>query len=511
MMGVLKLAALLLALATKPLFAEVIQIKTGDHGSFTRVVFYLSDSQEWEVNQVGMEINITFPEYAGEIDDSSFFSRISNRVISDTLVKNNEINLDLACACIFTLGPTAQEFRYIDIALGDPNFNYFNISDTIVSFAKNVTPAYSHIEEKRSTIDAATDTASEVTVTEFILPLTDYNFSTSNFLEKNSVNIEPTVTDPDTGVPSNLVEQTGQSLGRIMTKGILNSLDNYATNNRTNENFPNLQLIDSRNLRVTDPNSSNSTSQPDKDEPQCGEYQDFSISDWKFTGDFSYETSRLRSAMFSEFDDLNTDTLIELSKVYVYHSFGLEARQILNLQGGDELEVALIKEISLIVDGDFHISAPKLSSMLHCGNFFALLNLLIQNLSVEDSDINTNNALVSFNSLPSHLRSIFAPRLSQVLLNEGEISEANFAIRATRRGFSENESEIDAASAAIKLATNELKDAHSLLFDVIDDNSNHSARSAIELVKSLTDQRIEILTHQLLLKFAHNSTSFGFH
>ena len=57
--------------------AQTINVRAGDHATFTRLVFYVDESVAWNVNEATSEIDIKFSDFAGKIDHTRVFEPIS--------------------------------------------------------------------------------------------------------------------------------------------------------------------------------------------------------------------------------------------------------------------------------------------------------------------------------------------------------------------------------------------------------------------------------------------------
>ncbi|MEO9895902.1 MAG: hypothetical protein ABJD13_04590 [Paracoccaceae bacterium] len=484
---------ILLALTSNISVAETIQIKTGEHKTFTRVVFYLDDSTPWEVLRVNNIIRIEFQDYIGDIDSTRVFSRISQKIISRVENKGNGIELHLNCSCDFELGATTSNFRYLDIShdnslktVNDDNLKFHISSIVLDNFRRNSTRRPPHDPSQVSTL------ANELVLLDTSIKRIANSLSLHD-RKPDEVLIDEFHAFPPT---QNLVESIGNSLGFLMTKGILQRpVYDREFVNRGNQ-YEYISNLNAQNLNIKTTNLPAGEGSPIALQEICGKYLNFSIIDWKPGDDFAHDVSQLRREIFSEFDEVNISSLEKLAQLYIYNSFGLEARQILKLLDLPTSNTTLLLELSHMVDGDFESHTPTIERLINCSDFLYLLNVLTSKVASKNNDREIGRALKSLNSLPPHLRVVFGTHLSSVFYELEEISEAKFVIRSVQRGAPTRGTSIDLIAASMDSSEQENLIVPSLT-DIINSNSPMAAQSAVKLVKNITDDG-ERVSRQIL-------------
>ncbi|MEP4442038.1 MAG: hypothetical protein ABJ059_01145, partial [Hyphomicrobiales bacterium] len=341
MKNILEAFFILLALTSNISAAETIQVKTGEHQTFTRVVFYVDDSTPWEVRRVNKIIRIEFRNYTGDIDSTRVFSRISQKIISHVENKENRVELHLNCSCDFELGAITSNFRYLDIShdnslksVNDDKLKFHISSVVLDNFRRNSTRRPPHDSSQVSTL------ANELVLLD--TPIKRIATSLSLHDRKpDEVLIDEFHALPPT---QNLVESIGNSLGFLMTKGILQRpmYDREFVKRRNRHEYT--SNVNAQNLNIKTTNLSVGEGSPLAQQEICGKHLNFSIIDWKPGDDFAHDVSQLRREIFSEFDEVNTSSLEKLAQLYIYNSFGLEARQILNLLDLPTSNTTLLQE-----------------------------------------------------------------------------------------------------------------------------------------------------------------------
>ncbi|MEP1013826.1 MAG: hypothetical protein ABJG80_13260 [Paracoccaceae bacterium] len=281
-----------------------------------------------------------------------------------------------------------------------------------------------------------------------------------------------------------------------MTKGILQrpAYDREFVNRGSQYEYT--SNLNAQNLNLKTTNFPVGEGSPLAQQEICGKYLNFSIIDWKPGGDFAHDVSQLRREIFSEFDEINISSLEKLAKLYIYNSFGLEARQILKLLDMRTPNTELLIELSYMVDGDFESHAPMTERLINCSDFLYLLNVVTSEVIPNIDDEGIRRTLKSLNSLPPHLRVIFGARLSEFFYDLEEISETNFVIRSVQRAAQARGTSIELVAASMNSSGQENLIVPSLRA-IINSNSPMAAQSAIQLVKNITDDG-ERVSRQIL-------------
>ena len=454
------------------LHAQTINVQAGDHATFTRLVFYVDESTAWNVNEEMSEIDIIFSNFSGKIDHSRVFKPISRNRISNISSHENSIKLQISCTCRYRLSKVFSTYRYIDIFSAPHIQNEFsNASDVIIAKAKNM--SLSQRKEEINNISS--------------LPIYEGypNFSIS--LDRNNSDSETGTIPKKPNLWPEPVSGISKSLGHIISHGTLNYSIALSQVNPVKR-----EEMDISNIIMIDPNFHLNQSEINVPKTDCQSFENFSITEWKNSENFNFDTSNLRAQIFSEFDDVDTPIVEDLAKTYIYYSFGAEAFQILNFLDDASSNYSLLSELSMIVDGNFEATAPTVSAMRNCSDFFTLLNILIEEDSRNLSEFDIDRALLSLNSLPLHLRKIFGPKFSLILSEAGNDASARSAIISVERGQPDNMSEIDVTKSILDRNSGNYRTAIVTLENMSNEHTQHSLETAIELTRSLLDQGEEV-------------------
>ncbi|WP_424977616.1 tetratricopeptide repeat protein [Leisingera sp. S232] len=226
------------------------------------------------------------------------------------------------------------------------------------------------------------------------------------------------------------------------------------------------------------------------EESHCLKSRDLAVHTWGEEGPFADQLAPLRSALVQEFDDVNPANVYALVRLYLYFSFGAEARSIKALLPPEQQsssEAALLDTMAVLMDG---IDLPVnhvLSSQQGCDSDSALWGVLADG-EVKRS-ANTDAIQQAFSKLPAHLRVHLGPRVSKMFAEAGNHHVAEAILRAVDRTGVEDVPEINLAEAAIaELEGDSERMAEELTSEVVERTGN-APTALIELVALSVKER----------------------
>ena len=228
------------------------------------------------------------------------------------------------------------------------------------------------------------------------------------------------------------------------------------------------------------------------------------ISAWSDGRSFEQQLAMLRRGLFAEFDQLDEGTAVNLTRFYLYYGFGAEALNILTLIADGAEKWPELFEMAEILEFGFSDSGQVLRQNIDCNSAGALWGILAAKKLDLDRTINVQAALRSVDSLPPHLRKFLAPELSNRLLKYGDRKGAKMAMRNLDRLSSPGDERATLASADIKISEGGLDTAGVLLNEVVNSNSEFSARALISLIETEMDtgRSIDVATANLVDAYA---------
>lgn len=222
----------------------------------------------------------------------------------------------------------------------------------------------------------------------------------------------------------------------------------------------------------------------------CLAAEKLKLSTWGTDKPFSVQIGAWRSQLFQEFDAVNPDAQIGLTKNYIYFGFGAEARQILELTKDREENSDILMGISRILDGlDMDTANPFLSQH-SCNGESALWAVLAEsNLPAETNDDAVLQALAE---LPAHLRHLIGLRISRIYKNAGNVEIADTALRIAARAGGPHDPAVDLATAEISALKGDQRTASEQTAEVVASGSEQAAEALVKLVRMTWETRGEL-------------------
>lgn len=185
------------------------------------------------------------------------------------------------------------------------------------------------------------------------------------------------------------------------------------------------------------------------------------ISDWGNDHPVAMEIGTIRSGLVGEFDRPAPDVVTAASRYYLYLGFGLEARQL--LQGLDIAapDRALWEAMAHILDGE-DVPGQVLAGMEVCDTAAALWAALAAPEIAAGPEVNTAAIQRSFSALPLHLRRHLGPGLAERFLARQDRETARAIKDAILRAPGNAGASVKLMEARIELANgrSELAEQH---------------------------------------------------
>lgn len=370
-------AILLLCLVADPVAAKTINIKSGEHGTFTRLVLYLPEDAEWQVQQDKRTVSVLFPgrRYDAFLD-RVFFKITRDRIGQVTaLPSEGRINVLLNCDCV----ATAFEYR--------PRIVVLDVAPQAQSDAekKTVNPGFAE------------------------------DFWIDNILKPNSGNeVKPVEAVPERDIDDARDSAFSGFVDAIMqkaTQGYLTaSARTSAENNSSTRIVPHVSV---------GPHGSKGDGASFDVAPHVTEtvaYERFNcgarLRPRQGSNGFGSEIASLQSKLIGDDGDVSRDVAEQMARSYIYFGLPHEARQILNLADETTSEKYLPTLAFLDVDNWEGGLPPK--AIVSCE---ALTKLAAEVVDEHSSEVlvSPEEYLKQFKLLSPHLRKLIGPRLSAAL------------------------------------------------------------------------------------------------
>lgn len=479
-------------------FAAEAVVRSGEHGSFTRLVIDLPQQSSWELDQSARQVVLRIARGVTGFDVSQVFTRIDRRRLADlrSLGGSGDLVLDLGCECSTRAFLFGQSMLVVDIS---------DASGPIV-------PAPAAQQTEQQGLRFGTVLPEKPTVD---LPL---------FLPPRTAQTEPLpIQSPDLPMldtrTANAVkaaeERLLRQLGRAATQGLLEpDIQTMTPRPEPIERAPReelrtvleqaaaeevpLRAVTSRDDALTDHLRVNEESLAGA---ACLPDAELAVADWG-SDDFGAGLAMWRSKLYGEFDKIDPVAAIGMARHYLHYGFGAEARHSLSMQTQPQ---ALLTILSRLVDGDAVEDAGPLLSQTVCDGAVALWAVLALPDRKGRVEIDDRAVVRHFSTLPVHLRKRLGPDLAGRLSAFGYRDAADMVMRRLDLLTQTESPEQNMAQARIAEMEGASDIAQAARQDVVEANGAQSAQALADMIAGELAAGREILpdTADLAAAFAY--------
>ena len=519
------LAILLGVLVASIADAQQIDVRSGAHDGFSRLVIRIPDGRPWNIVDTSNGVRLDIDGHQDGFDTSGVFDLIDRRHIDRVSGTPGSLDIAFSCACSASSFVAQGRFVAIDVA---PDTSPTATQAPSALLANTLWP--SGTRQLRLPIDGpavnsaapaenrpVTPAPRSVVQPRAPRPIVPEVIGSLNSLPSPEGK-------PDAATADRLAEtqkKLAQRVAVAATQGILAPTQNridlptdsarpqidtriFDSSDALVEEADNREPPTSLNLRITSSSDLPTESLPVSADTtsmgvRCIAPETVGVGEWGAEQPPSKRIAALRSALFTEFDRIDEGTAIELAKLYLHYGFGAEARQVLSIEPRLARQNPALIEIADIME----YGAARESAYLHhfadCGSDVALWGLLAQTELDQSMPINADAALRALTGLPMHLRRFVAPKLSRLLLGYGDEARAEIALRSVERAPATKTAATHLARAELQLEKGETETAQQTLAEVVSSNDQQSAEALIKFVDShleedtLIDQSVATL------------------
>lgn len=476
-------ASLLLAIFATVASANPIIVRSGDHNGFTRLVMRLPEGVQWQVAETRGLKTITVTGHQAGFDTSRVFDVIPRNLLTGVRDYPSRLELELSCDCELDTFVEQNEFLVLDILDG---------------------PALPPLEVRQTPRFVATQPASRFNFGDLLwseyAPDERGQPRKGNKVEEDSDANE--TSDVNLAAQTALIEETRQQLlrgiGDAASRGILEpSTPDMQAFEQQSQVSQDREIFDSSeqevvatipgtgNIRIT-----NARDVPATDELNnlmlsgevCPDPDGVAVSSWGNDTPFGSQISDLRNTLYSEVDRLDTATVLNLARSYLYFGFGAEAKQLLRLSDDVVAENPELMDLADIIEYGFARNPRFVHRFADCDSDLALWGTLAAKKIPEDKVINENAALRALAKLPEHLKRFLAPALSSRFSDRGDLESASIALRNVELGSDAVQADAGIAKAKIAKNSGDTEVAQNLLEEVIEDNAAETPEALIAFI-----------------------------
>lgn len=507
-------------LGSFPAAAQSITVRSGEHGTFTRLALDVPIGTEWELTPRpdGMIVSLNLD--GAFIDTSNVFSRINKNRIRDIEARGPVLDLSFACDCRVSAFLEQDKMLVVDIS--DP-FETATVAPEPALITKPVEEAARPVfetPESRFGYGELLWRGEELTQAQ--------ETSQSNSAERVETLLatslpsdRPQPTRPHSEYLRKAEAEILMGIGKAATRGLLEPNLNIGKKNKEHVESESLETHDvmtsaeqevfgwRENISVRDgmfeaQGASNETVLTEEGFV-CPDPEILAIQDWGDDSGFAAQIGLWRAKLVAEFDHIDRDSIVGLARTYLYFGFGAEARSVLSLDEEIASQSDLLLLLTDILDFGYGEAGNILLPYTGCDSAFAFWSVMAHKSLPPSTEVNTDAALLTLNYLPLHLREYLGPILSNRLLEHGDSEAASGVLRTINRALQEPQADVEMAEANLALERGELQVAQDLLVSVVEANETMSPAALIALVdtKLIENEPISPETATLAAAYAH--------
>ena len=504
--------------------SESIPVSSGEHGDFSRLVFEGSGIRGWVYDQAENDYTIRFPNHRDGFKTQTVYKYIKNDRVKSFTTQNSNFRFQVGCECVVDVFEIGKTVLVVDIKEIKDNPTKSNTEFMeIPTLPQSSQPLQFGARLSNPRLEEFTPASNVSRILQEVDPI-QLTSQSKPSVARLPISGQALNDQPSAAQRENLQviqEQLIQEIGSASSRGLLSPdlVFRQPSINRKNPQVD-VSIFNSSHIQQNETETQNRqiriTSSADNLFPEnpmdgimssgqkCINLDRVDINAWSDNRPFEQQLGDRRSAIFGEFDQIDESNSIALVRLYIHFGFGAEAKNTLNLIEGGFKKWPELFEIAQILEYGSAEDGRVLQKYSECDSVAALWAVMSSRTLSEGKIVNTQAVLRALDSLPAHLRKLLSPDLSMRLLKYGDRPSAQTAMRNLDRLGIQLDGRALLASAEIEISKGESDVAEKMLTDVVNSNSEFSARALIGLIKSEMDtgRTIDIATASLVEAYA---------
>ncbi|MEM9575674.1 MAG: hypothetical protein AAF999_01530 [Pseudomonadota bacterium] len=478
------------AFGSAPAGAEPIVVRSGEHETFTRIVLPLPEDAIWQLQNEPGNSQVILANHDAGFDLSLAFEIIPRTRLSAMLAQDSVLELQLACDCPVTAFVEQGDFLVIDI--GDGGDLPFAERPAVQPPQELVTTAPPVSEFSSGQLLWRQDRPEQEVQSPVEVPATEP--------------VAESLPDDQIAEPDLVLEtQTRllEAFADAASRGVLDPVQPLPEPAQEVEiNEPEVDIFDSSeqfddealaatgNIRVTNSKDiphDNTLADLALSGATCLDPKRVDVGSWSTDQPFNSQLGVLHRELYDEVGEIETEKVVELTRFYLHYGFGAEARQALSLVPDLTLRFPELFDLANILEYGFAKNPRSLHRFADCNSDVSLWAFLAAEDFPNDNAVDTMAVLRALQNLPSHLRYIFGPVVSEKLLERGEAESANLALRSFETLLEHSGKPPKIAQAQAKLMTGDNKEAKADFGEIINEDTPDAPEALIRLIQKLVD------------------------
>lgn len=474
--------------------AQTVSVRSGEHGTFTRLALDMPYKTEWQMDAEGEARRVRFSEPGLDFDTTGVFDRIGKGRLRAIGSGPGQLEMDLACDC------GVQAFWHTDTML------VLDIGEAFPQVAtppRPSTPSASAPEKDTPHRTSPSDDVNARLSRRFATQLPDMRFPDATATGRPS-------SEDERAALSQMRKKLLTELGRAASQGLLTP---SARTRPETEGLPDTGTAHSAStdprgedpVETADTGPSGSASlnlraqssiddaissiqvatTPADRNADCPPAALVDLPSWAGAEPFHQQIGALNRQLLREFDRPDKEIALQLARAYLHFGFGAEARQILDLRSRGSNADRILREISLIMDHGHASSGGRLAEMTGCGEPAVLWALLAMPTVPVEAVFDHKALLRSFAALPAPLRNTFGPDLARRLSKARHAKTARDILRMTARTGAPDSPDLALARAELGGAGSDARTTRVDLDAAVASNSVAAAEALARLIDGL--------------------------
>ena len=229
-----------------------------------------------------------------------------------------------------------------------------------------------------------------------------------------------------------------------------------------------------------------------KDTLNCLGDSDFNLADWKGANPTREEISKLRRDLSGEFDLPKVPTLERLVKLYIVSGFGTEALALLSSFDGYLQSQSFLAEMAEIMENGSVSLGTIVADQAQCSGASAMWAILARPAIPLGEEPERDSINRNFADLPASIRQRVGPWLGARLLKAGFIENAEDIAMLLQRASGPDTADFLLFRAKLDFATDRNDSGRIILENLIETNQPNTPMALLVLFEHLIEQGVAI-------------------
>lgn len=490
--------------------AQTVQIRSGEHDRFTRMVVYTPSPGNWQFGRVKGGYELRLQVETTQFDLSRAFDLIPRTRVSELSdIGAGALFFKVDCECHANAFVTGGGQIVVDVMSGPNPVEGSKFEAYLDQPASPRTKAMGASKMARLGLPLlpVRDSATGPQLVSEAPPSSGGKNENdgSAFTQPDKVAPTPTEKSEADRVRQTelaLVEQLGRAAAQGLVDANLSTLEAEVqrvtqplSEQKTQLNAPEPEAEPLPSLNANDhiaiqtsidreANARKSEVLSTQEGKSCLPDAEYEIESWGEDLKGGADVSKFKAAILGEFDLPNADALNAYIRHQIYLTFGAEARAVATQFKDAVHRPEIVRQMAEIVDWHSASNYRDFSPQMGCDGKTALWAALAQPEFRTGQEINKKAIISSFSNLPLHLRRHLGPRLAQKFLSFEDMDTAIALRNLMDRAEGNPGAGFGLLEARIDLEQGDHQGAEKILTEIVNEDTELSPSAALEYVES---------------------------